>query len=243
MESIDLIIAYVFSLAFFHGALMTLFLSVVSLLGGMVAGLFVAMLQESRWAPLRMLASGYLLIFRGTPVLFQLIFIFNVLPSFGLVLPGLTCAIIGLSLNEGAYMAEIMRSGIYAVGHGQRQAARALGMKDWQVMAYVVLPQALRIVVPPIGNQAIGMLKMSALVSVIAVNELLLVANQRASAEFRYLEALSAAGIYYLGMTTVLMIGQAAVERSLRRRGRRPATRTSLSQRLFGLTSGAGHVR
>jgi polar amino acid transport system permease protein len=243
MESVDLIITYVFSRAFFNGALMTIFLSVTSLLGGVVAGLVIAMLQEARWAAVRAIASAYLLVFRGTPVLFQLIFIFNVLPSFGIVLPGLACAIIGLSLNEGAYMAEIMRSGIHAVGRGQRQAARALGMKDWHVMAYVVLPQALRIVVPPIGNQAIGMLKMSALVSVIAVNELLLVANQRASAEFRYLEALSAAGIYYLGMTTVLMIGQAALERSLRRRGRRPGPRISLSQRLFGTSPSSGHVR
>ena len=115
-------------------------------------------------------------------------------------------------MNEGAYMAEIVRSGLQAVGRGQRTAARALGMREAQMMRYVVLPQALRIIMPPIGNQFIGMLKLSALVSVVAVEELLLVANQTASANFRYLEALSAAGIYYLLFTTLFMVLQARIE-------------------------------
>jgi polar amino acid transport system permease protein len=174
-------------------------------------------------------------------VLFQLIFVFNVLPSFGFVLSGFACAVLALSLNEGAYMAEIMRSGIRSVGGGQRQAARALGMTEWQVMRRVVLPQALRIIIPPIGNQFIGMLKLSALVSVIAVEELLLVANQTASSNFRYVEALSAAGIYYLAMTTVFMLLQALIEARLRRRGRR--SEVSLTQRLLGATADAGRVR
>ncbi len=242
VSSAHLILSYVLSGQFFRGALTTLSVSLLSLLGGMAVGLLLAVMQEMRWAALRRLALGYLWVFRGTPVLFQLIFVFNVLPSFCIVLPGFTCAVLALALNEGAYMAEIMRSGINAVGRGQRLAARALGMKDWQVMRYVLLPQALRITVPPIGNQFIGMLKLSALVSVIAVNDLLLVANQTASANFRYVEALSAAGIYYLAMTTVLMIGQSVLERRLRRRGRRTVARMSLSQRLLGF-SAAGHVR
>jgi len=241
--SFHLIVAYVLSASFFEGALMTLSISLASLLGGMVVGLLLAVLQEVPWAPVRAAAVAYLWLFRGTPVLFQLIFLFNVLPSFGIVLPGFTCAVLALALNEGAYMAEIMRSGIHAVGRGQRLAARALGMTDWQVMRCVVLPQALRIVIPPIGNQFIGMLKLSALVSVIAVNDLLLVANQTASANFRYLEALSAAGIYYLAMTTLLMIGQSVLERALRRRGRRGEGHIRLSQRLLGVMMGAGSVR
>jgi polar amino acid transport system permease protein len=241
-SSAHLILSYVLSRLFFDGAMMTLSISLLSLLGGMLVGLILAVMQEARFAPLRIGALGYLWLFRGTPVLFQLIFVFNVLPSFGIVLPGFTCAVLALALNEGAYMAEIMRSGINAVGRGQRQAARALGMTDWQVMRYVVLPQALRITIPPIGNQFIGMLKLSALVSVIAVNDLLLVADQTASANFRYIEALSAAGIYYLAMTTLLMVGQAIIERQLARRGRRRGARVPLVQRLLGL-SGAGHVR
>ncbi|MGI4941616.1 MAG: amino acid ABC transporter permease [Janthinobacterium lividum] len=230
--SLPLIWSYVLSAPFYHAALMTLAISVASLFWGMVVGLLLALLQEARWRVLRLLAVGYLWLFRGTPVLFQLIFVFNVLPGFGIVLSGFTCAVLALALNEGAYMAEIMRSGIRAVGRGQRLAARALGMPDWQVMRWVVLPQALRIVIPPIGNQFIGMLKLSALVSVIAVQELLLVANQTASANFRYVEALSAAGIYYLAMTTLLMLGQFLLEHALRRRGRGRTPRGTVSATL-----------
>ena len=233
-----LLLDYLSSARFFDAALMTLLISAVSLFWGMLVGLVLAMLQESRSRVLGGFAIFYLWLFRGTPVLFQLIFVFNVLPAFGIVLSGFTCAVLALALNEGAYMAEIMRSGIRAVGAGQRLAARALGMQDRQVMRWVVLPQALRIVIPPIGNQFIGMLKLSALVSVIAVQELLLVANQTASANFRYIEALTAAGIYYLAMTTVLMLGQAMVERALRRRGRAPGLVALLTA-----ATGAGQVR
>lgn len=238
-----LTVDYVFSPLFLDGALITLSISLASLLAGMIVGLFVAILQEVRLRPVRVAVVGYLWLFRGTPVLFQLIFVFNVLPSFGVLLPGFVCAVLALGLNEGAYMAEIMRSGIYAVGRGQRLAARALGMKDSQVMRHVVLPQAMRIIIPPIGNQFIGMLKLSALVSVIAVNDLLLVAEQTASANFRYIEALSAAGIYYLVMTTILMAGQAVLERTIKRRGRKPEKPLRLTQRLLAFTSDAGRVR
>jgi polar amino acid transport system permease protein len=235
MFSLPLFLQYLVSANFGEAALMTLLISLASLAAGIVVGLVLAMAQESRFAPLRSLALGYLWLFRGTPVLFQLIFAFNVLPSFGIVLPGFACAVLALGLNEGAYMAEIMRAGIGAVRPGQRAAARALGMREWQVMRYVVLPQALRIVVPPIGNQFIGMLKLSALVSVIAVPELLLIASQAASSNFRYVEALSAAGVYYLGLTTLLMVAQALVERALLRRNRRRS--------FFAMILGAGAVR
>lgn len=241
MDSPELILRYLSSERFLHAAWMTLAISLCSLAGGMAAGLVVALLQEARLAALRWIAVLYLWLFRGTPVLFQLIFVFNVLPGFGIVISGFGCAVLALSLNEGAYMAEIMRSGIRAVGFGQRQAARALGMREAQVMRWVVLPQAMRIIVPPIGNQFIGMLKLSALVSVIAVEELLLVANQAAAANFRYLEALSAAGIYYLGLTTIFMALQALLESALRRRGRKP--QGTFLQRFLGATAEPGRVR
>jgi polar amino acid transport system permease protein len=235
MFSFPLFLDYVFSARFADAALMTLLISVASLVTGMLVGLLLAVLQEARLRPLRAAALVYLWLFRGTPVLFQLIFVFNVLPAYGILLPGFACAVLALGLNEGAYMAEIMRSGIRAVRPGQRAAARALGMHEWQVMRYIVLPQALRIVIPPIGNQFIGMLKLSALVSVIAVQELLLIANQTASANFRYVEALSAAGVYYLGLTTIFMAGQAVIEGALNRR-RRPRS-------FLAALTGAGAVR
>ena len=224
-----LLVQYLLSADFFHGAIMTLSLSIASLATGMVVGLLLAVGQEVPLCPVRWLVVFYLWLFRGTPVLLQLVFAFNVLPAFGVLLPGVACAVLALGLNEGAYMAEIMRAGIRAVGPGQRLAARALGLEEWRVMRFVVLPQALRIVIPPIGNQFIGMLKLSALVSVIGVQELLLVADQTASGNFRYIETLVAAGIYYLALTTVFMLIQSMIERSFRRRpGARPAALANL---------------
>jgi polar amino acid transport system permease protein len=205
----------------------TLWISLASLILGLIVGLALALGQEAGFVPLRAAVTFYLWLFRGTPVLLQIVFAFNVLPSFGIVLPGYACAILALGLNEAAYMAEIMRAGIRAVGEGQREAARSLGLEEWPIMRFIVLPQALRIVIPPIGNQFIGMLKLSALVSVIGVRELLLIADQAASSNFRYLEALSAAGIYYLALTTVFMAVQSRIEWALRRD--RPAHRAGLA--------------
>jgi polar amino acid transport system permease protein len=240
MMSYEYLWAYLTSPVFVHGALMTLVISVLSLAGGLIVGLAIALVQDSRWSVLKVFTVTYLWLFRGTPLLLQLVFVFNVLPSFGLVLSGFACAVLTLSLNEGAYMAEIMRSGIRAVGPGQRLAGRAHGMRDWQIMRWIVLPQALRIIVPPIGNQFIGMLKMSALVSVISVQELLMVASQTASANFRYFEALTAAGIYYLALTTLFMAGQAILESTMQRRGRSTGGWWSGWSRLFMTTPESG---
>jgi len=229
-----LLAQYLVSADFFHGAMMTLSLSIASLATGLVVGLVLAVGQEVPLRVVRVLVVFYLWLFRGTPVLLQLVFAFNVLPAFGLLLPGFACAVLALGLNEGAYMAEIMRSGIRAVGPGQRLAARALGLEEWRVMRWVVLPQALRIIIPPIGNQFIGMLKLSALVSVVGVQELLLVADQTASGNFRYIETLTAAGLYYLALTTVFMAIQSVIERSYRRRpGARRAVVAAASSTQF----------
>jgi len=235
-----IMLGYLLSMNFLHAALMTLWISLAALLMGMFLGLVAAAGQEAPWRPVRALVLLYLWLFRGTPVLLQLVFAFNVLPVFKIVLPAYACAVLALGLNEGAYMTEIMRSGIRAVGPGQRMAARALGLEDRQIMLWVVLPQALRIVIPPIGNQFNGMLKLSALVSVIGVQELLLTADQTASMNFRYLETLTTAGIYYLAMTTILMVIQMFIERACARR--HGATRKALGLKLFSSAS-LGMVR
>ncbi|MFI5011891.1 MAG: amino acid ABC transporter permease [Hyphomicrobiales bacterium] len=208
---------YLLSIDYAAAAGNTLWISLASLILGLAVGLLLAVAQEARLAPIRAAVTLYLWLFRGTPVLLQIVFAFNVLPSFGIVLPGYACAVLALGLNEGAYMAEIMRAGIRAVGFGQREAARALGLRERQIMRLIVLPQAFRIIIPPIGNQFIGMLKLSALVSVIGVRELLLIADQAASSNFRYMEALSAAGIYYLALTTLFMAVQNRIEWALSR--------------------------
>ncbi len=209
----DVFLHELFGFNFAQAAFVTVWVSIAALIVGLVGGLLLALMQQGRWRPVRWLAWVYLWIFRGTPVLLQIIFAFNVLPSFGLILSGPVCAVLALGLHEAAYMAEIMRGGLGAVGAGQRDAARALGLSASRAMHLVVLPQALRLVIPPIGNQFIGMLKLSSLVSVIGVRELLLAAEQSASGTFRYLEALSAAAVYYLAFTTLLMLGQHLLER------------------------------
>jgi polar amino acid transport system permease protein len=216
---LDVFLHDLLSFDFAGAALMTLWISIAAMLLGLAIGLALALMQQCRFRLLRWLAWSYLWVFRGTPVLLQIIFAFNVLPGFGVILSGPVCAVLALGLHEAAYMTEIFRSGLGAVNAGQRDAARALGMSEWHVMRLVVLPQALRVVIPPIGNQFIGMLKLSALISVIGVRELLLAAEQSASATFRYLEALSAAGVYYLAFTTVLMSLQRVLERRLGRPG------------------------
>jgi polar amino acid transport system permease protein len=216
---LDVFLHDLLSFDFAGAALVTLWISIAAMLLGLAIGLALALMQQCRFRLLRWLAWSYLWVFRGTPVLLQIIFAFNVLPGFGVILSGPVCAVLALGLHEAAYMTEIFRSGLGAVNAGQRDAARALGMSEWHVMRLVVLPQALRVVIPPIGNQFIGMLKLSALISVIGVRELLLAAEQSASATFRYLEALSAAGVYYLAFTTVLMSLQRVLERRLGRPG------------------------
>ncbi|GHB14603.1 amino acid ABC transporter permease [Salinicola rhizosphaerae] len=234
-DSVTLILSYLSSANFLRAAGMTLALTVCSMLLGMLIGLIVALLQERRNRLVRALVMLYLWLFRGTPVLLQIIFIFNVLPNFGILLSGFTSGVIALALNEGAYMAEIYRSGLQSVGARQRTAGYALGMRGWQVMRYVVLPQAMKVVIPPTGNQFMGMLKNSALVSVIAVEELLLVADQTASANFRYLESLTAAAVYYLIMTTLFMLIQQLIEQRFKTQRSQEAPR-SWSQRFLRMT-------
>jgi polar amino acid transport system permease protein len=232
METIGIILGYMTSSAFVAGAIVTLEVSVCGLIGGLIIGLLLALMQQSAVPGERPFRLFYLWFFRGTPVLFQVIFIFNVLPTFGIVMSGFSCAVLGLALNEGANMSEILRSGLQSTAKGQRLAARSLGMDEFRILKLVVFPQAIRVVLPPIGNEFINMLRLSALVSVIAVQELTLVANQAAASSFRYLEALSAAGIYYLAITSVFMLLQHASERWADPKSRREGVRAMVLKKI-----------
>lgn len=197
------IVHYVISPAFLTGALTTIILTVVSMALGIVGGLLLALIGSSRFRAARWFARFYVWLLRGTPVLLQLVFIFNVLPLIGLRFDSLTCAIIALSLNEAAYMSEIIRGGLLGVSPGQRIAAKMLGLSSFQTLTKVVLPQVLRLVLPPTGNQLVGMLKTSALASIVAVGDIMLVAQQTASGNFDYVNALAAAAVLYLILTTI----------------------------------------
>lgn len=218
------------------GVALTLFLTFVSMAVGIVVGVIAAISRLSPNPVLRSVSAGYVWFFRGTPVLVQLIFWFNIgiiFPNLALGIPltGITfwsmpindvitplnAAILGLGLNSGAYIAEIIRAGILSVNKGQVDAAYALGMDRRLTMRRVVLPQAVPIVIPPLSNEFIGMLKYSALASVIAVQELLGSVENIYSRNLRVLELLIVASIWYLVITTFFTFMQRLLERRFSR--------------------------
>ena len=165
-------------------------------------------------------SSLYVSLVRGTPLLVQLYFIYYALPEVGLVLPGLIAGIIALSFNYGAYMTEIFRAGIQAVPPGQREAALALGMPESLIMRRIVLPQAIRIVIPAIGNEFVAMIKDSALVSTISVTEILWRARRVGTREFRTLQAMLLAALVYWLLTIVFSYIQERLEKRMARADR-----------------------
>jgi polar amino acid transport system permease protein len=223
---------YLFSSRILHGLRLTIELTVIAMAIGIVLGVVLAVLRLSPNPLLSGASWVYIWFFRGTPVLVQILFwsyIAAVYPkiSFGVpfggpvlvegnansVITPFVAGMLGLGLNEGAYMAEIVRAGILSVEEGQSEAAGALGMTRLQTMRRIVLPQAMRVIIPPTGNETISMLKTSSLVSVIAVTELLYSAQLIYSVNYRTISLLLVASIWYLALTTILSIGQYYIER------------------------------
>jgi polar amino acid transport system permease protein len=163
------------------------------------------------------IASFYVSLIRGTPLIVQVLFWYLALPQFGIVLDALPAGIGALAFNYGAYMTEIFRAGVEAVPPGQREAARALGMTEAQVMRRVVFPQALRIVTPAIGNEFIAMIKDSALVYLLGVREVLWRADVMGTRFFRSVETLLIAAVVYWVLTIVLSYFQQRLERRMAR--------------------------
>jgi polar amino acid transport system permease protein len=201
-----------------RGALLALGLTVSSLGAALILGFVLAVARGSRFRAVRWAAWVYIWFFRATPTLLQLLFVWYALPQ---LIPSLNAtwftpflaAFVALSLNEAAYMAEIVRAGLLSVDPGQRLAGRALGMTGPRIMRRVVLPQAVRIVIPPTGNEFITLLKLTSLASVISLRELLTVAQQSTAVQFRFAEFYSAALVYYLVMVSAMMAVQAQLER------------------------------
>jgi polar amino acid transport system permease protein len=200
-----------------QGALITLELSILAQVMGVILGLVAALGRTSRNPVLYVPANFYIWFFRGTPVLVQLLFWYTALPQLipSMRISEFQSALLGLGINEGAYMAEIVRAGILSVDKGQMEAAQSLGMTYGLAMRRIILPQALRVIIPPTGNEFISMLKTSSLASVVAVDELLQRAQSIYAVNFRNIELLSVAAIYYLFMTSVFSIGQAWLESRL----------------------------
>lgn len=195
-----------------RGAWTTVWLSIVSMVLGLGLGVVAAMGKMYGNLVVKALAEFYIWLFRGTPVLIQLVIIYTGLPQIGIRLSVIESAILGLALNEGAYLAEIIRAGIMSVDKGQNEAARALGMPWRQRMWAVILPQATRTIIPPLGNQFNGMLKTTSLASVISMEELLRNAQMLAQIEFRVLEVYLVAAVWYLLLVSIWGRIQAVIE-------------------------------
>ena len=203
---------------YWRGALLAIALTCASLTAAVCVGFFLALGRESRFRWVRGFVFFYNWVFRATPTLLQLLFIWNALPQLWPVFAGtwftpFVAAFVALSLNEAAYMSEIIRAGLLSVDPGQELAGRALGMSRRQILRRVVVPQAVRIIIPPTGNEFITLLKLTSLGFVISLHELLTASQVRASSDFRYVEAYTAATVYYLVIVSVLMVVQAQLER------------------------------
>jgi polar amino acid transport system permease protein len=200
------------------GAVVTLWLTGSTLVMGLLLGLAVAALRMSgRRVPV-LIARFYIWIFRGTPLLVQLIIIYTGLPQLGLVRFSVTqSALLGLTLNEAAYLSEILRAGILAVPRGQGDAARSLGLSLPKSFLLVILPQALRVIIPALGNSVNGLLKTTSIVSVISTEELLRRGQILMQSRFEVLEIFSVVAIIYLAMTTCWDLVQVWLERSFGR--------------------------
>jgi len=186
-----------------NGVWTTIWLSCVAMLLGCSLGVIVAFMKMSGIWVFRRAAITFIWLWRGTPLLVQMVIIYTVLPQIGLRLGVIESAIIALTLHEGAYFAEIVRAGILSVGKGQTDASQALGMNWTQRMWYIIIPQATRVIIPPLGNQFNLMIKTTSLASVISMEELFRRTQQLAQIEFRVLEAYFCAACWYLLMTTV----------------------------------------
>ncbi len=183
--------------ALLQGTLITIELTLLSLIIALVIGLITAFARISNNFFFNKVAGVYISIIRGTPLLVQLMYIYFVFPEFGIKLSAFSAALIGLSLYEGAYLAEIFRAGIKSIGKGQLEAAYAIGMNYSMAMRRIILPQAIKNVLPPIGNSAILLLKNSSLAAVIAVNELMHTGENLATTTFRNIEIFTLVAIIY----------------------------------------------
>ncbi|MBV4419219.1 amino acid ABC transporter permease [Clostridium tyrobutyricum] len=197
------------------GSVMTVELTVITIIFGSILGILLALLRLSNNLVLKYISSFYAWIFRGTPLLLQLFFFYYGLPFIGIELTPFTAAIIGLALNCGAYMSEIIRGGIQSIDQGQFEAAKALGFSYTKTMKRIILPQTFKIIIPPVGNEFISILKDTSLVSTIAMVELMRSAQQIYATSFDPISVFLTAAVFYLIMTTVFTTAFGIIERRL----------------------------
>lgn len=243
---------YLFDSTIIQGAEITLFLAIIAQITGSLVGLLLYLLRRSRNGILRGIGEGYVLLFRGTPLLVQLLFLYNLFPYLGLVktlnthdffpafgfqyvaLVNFLPSFIAFSLNEGAYMAEIVRAGIDSIDVGQMEASKSLGMTYTQAMRRIILPQAARVILPPLGNEFNSMLKTTSLASTIGLLELYQAGFEIGHALFKPLELALVIALWYLLMTTIWGFFQQLIERQLNLSNIEPGSPVSLWDRMLG---------
>jgi polar amino acid transport system permease protein len=213
----DIVWQFLFSSFIFQAAWTTLWISVIAQSIGVIIGLFLALMRMSRFPLLTGPTGAYIWFFRGSPLLVQVLLLWDGLPKLApsLLLPAWAVVLVAFSLNEGAYMAEIIRAGITSVDTGQMEAAKSLGMRYALAMRRIVLPQAARVIIPPLGNEFNNMLKTTSIASVIGLQELTGTAEIFGSPNFTIFEWLIIATLYYLLLTTVWGYIQSWIENRL----------------------------
>jgi polar amino acid transport system permease protein len=197
------------------GVWFTLAVTALGLGGGLILGLVLAAMQLSRFAALAVFARGYTIIFRGTPLILQMVFAYDALPQIGLKLSAVGAAGLALAANEAPFIAEMLRAGVLGIDRGQVLAGQALGMTPSLLMRRIIAPQAIRVMIPAFGNETVSALKNSSLASVISVQELTLRSTQLASSTFDFFSIFFASGLIYLVLTTGVSVIQLFVERAL----------------------------
>src|SRR6202795_3382058 len=195
-----------------QGIEVTLQVTALGLGGGLILGLILAWMQLSRFWWLSAIARGYTVIFRGTPLILQMVFAYDALPHIGIKLPAIAAAGLALACNEAPFIAEMLRAGVLGVDRGQVLAGQALGMTPAVLMRRVIAPQAIRTMIPAFGNESVSALKNSSLASVIAVQELTLRSTQLASSTFDFFSIFFASGLLYLLLTSAVSVIQLFLE-------------------------------
>jgi polar amino acid transport system permease protein len=251
---------YLFDPRVIHGVIATLYLTVLSMIAGVIIGVILAVMRLSPNPVLKSASWLYIFFFRGTPLLVQVVFWYNIAALFpghiisigipfgpALVHPDantlitvFVASLLALSINEGAYMAEIVRAGIISVPEGQSEAAASLGMSRLQIMRRIVLPQAMRVILPPTGNEFISMLKNSSLAYVIGFAELYYETNDIAAQNYDVIQLLIVGSIWYLALTSIAYVGQYFLERKV---GQGFSRSQQASMRERWLTLGQGGSR
>jgi polar amino acid transport system permease protein len=233
--------------SFLNGLALTVVISIVAMALALVLGLCIALMGRSRFVPLRLFASLYIWIIRGTPLLVQLVILYtgfaaaNIFRfedvSVGFLIKGaVQAAIIGLMLNESAYISEIVRGGLESIEKGQTEAALSLGMTPLSSMRWIIVPQAIRVMVPPLGNSFNGLMKSTSILSIIGVAEMFQIGGTMASSTFKAFEIYIVVALYYLLLTTIWTMIQTAIENWLNAKAGLPQAE-SVWKRLFGLRS------